>query len=63
LVGEFSLGDIERLGGDVDVLETKFVRKVDKGQRNEIAIETLREKHASETWVESGVNRDTGIPS
>ena len=47
----------------MDVLETKFVRKVDKGQRNEIAIETLREKHASETWVESGVNRDTGIPS
>ena len=34
LVGELGLGDIEGLGGDVNVLETKFVTKVDKGQRN-----------------------------
>jgi len=46
----------------VDVLETKFVREVDKGKRNEITIETLRGKNASETRTEGGVNRDT-IPS
>ena len=31
LIGELCLGDLESLGGNVDVLEAKFVRKVDKG--------------------------------
>jgi len=44
LIGEFCLGDLESLGGNVDVLETKFVRKVDKGQRNECTIKALRRR-------------------
>ena len=31
LVGELSLGNLKRLRSNVDVLEAKFVRKVDKG--------------------------------
>jgi len=31
LVGEFCLGDVESLGSNVDVLESKIVRKVDEG--------------------------------
>lgn len=44
LIWELSLGDLECLGGNVDVLDPEFVRKVDKGQRNECTINALRSK-------------------
>ena len=41
LVGEFGLGDVESLGGDIDVLEAEFVCEVDEGQRNECAVQAF----------------------
>ena len=41
LVGELCLGNIEGLGSNVDVLETELVGQVNKGQWNDIVIETL----------------------
>ena len=48
LVGEFSLSDLESLGSNVDVLEAEFVCKMNEGQRNKIAIETLGNVSGSE---------------
>ena len=31
LIGEFGLGDLESLGGNVDALDAEFVRKVYEG--------------------------------
>ena len=49
LIRELCLGDLESLRSDVDVLVTRFTRKVNKGQREEIPIETLGVNHVSET--------------
>ena len=42
LVREFCPGNLERFRSNVDVLEAKTVRQVDKGQWNEITVETLQ---------------------
>ena len=44
LIGELGLGNIESLGGNVNVLGAKIVCEMNKGQGNDTVVETLSRK-------------------